>query len=285
MNNKPNFICLGVHKCGTSWLYNCLYEHPEIDIQDKIDYFYRTDRYNKGTDWYAKFFQQAAEKISGDLSPVYFFNQTQNQVESTAQRIHRHNPNVKLIVLLRNPIDRAYSHYLQDLKTGHLATHTSFSQAIEQQPKMLSWGRYKTHIQSFLQVFRKEQILFLVFDDIINRPNQTIQEVYGFLGVNKNFIPSNSTKKINPARLPKYPKIDFYKRKISNTLKKNKQGERLWWQLKQSKVLAAYYKINSKKNSKLSLSDEKKRAFLASFYKEDIEFVKNLLNRHDLTWK
>ncbi len=285
MNKNPDFICLGVHKSGTSWLYNCLYEHPEVFIQDKIDYFYREDRFKKGVTWYNEFFISKDQKISGDLSPVYLFNQTNTQQKSTAQRIYDYKPDIKLIVILRNPIERAYSHYLQDIKTGHLRAETLFNKALEKNPNILDWGMYRKHLQPFMQLFNKEQLLVLLFEDITQKPNQLLREVYEFLGVNSDFIPKSVTKKINPARVPIYQKLDFYKRKTSRLLKRYKWGERMWWQLKHSIFLKTYYKLNSKKNSALKLRENNVRTFLLSYYKDDIAYVKTLLNRQDFIWE
>jgi hypothetical protein len=159
---EPQIIVLGAHKCGTSWLFNCLYEHKEIFIKDKIDYFYVDSKKELGLQWYQNHFnqQKTSKKVKIDLSTVYFFS------EKTAEEIYKYNPNTKLIVLLRNPLERAYSHFLQEIKMGQLSKETSFETALKQNPNLLKWGNYKKYLESYFKWFPKDQIHIILHDDI-----------------------------------------------------------------------------------------------------------------------
>ena len=285
MSPPPDFICLGVHKSGTSWLYHCLFEHPEIFITDKIDYFYRADRFAKGESWYARFFKERKEKITGDLSTVYLFNQKPNQPESTAERIYKHNPNTKLIVLLRNPIDRAYAHYLQDIKIGHIPISYTFEKAIKENPNILFWGKYKTHLQRYFRYFNAGDMFFVVFEDIKNNPERVLQELYSYLEVTPDFVPKHIFKKVNVSRIPGNQKIEKYKRKLSHSLKKSKVGKKLWWQLKQKGWVSVFDALNSNKKQPTQLTNTETRNQLYQYFKEDIGFVKTVLNKPEIDWK
>ena len=280
MNKSTHFICLGAHKCGTSWLFNCLYEHPDIYVKDKIDYFYNNQRYALKEEWYSDQFLQK-KMITGELSTVYLFKDKTNSV---AKRIFEFNPKIKLLVLLRNPIDRAYAHYLQDIKIGHITSNTSFKKAIEENPNLLFWGKYKEHLETYFSYFEKEQIKILLFDDLKDNSEKLITEVYSFVGAETNFIPKSLQKKINSARIPKYSNLDVLKRKTSDLLRKSLVGEKIWWQLKHSSFAKQYYALNSSKHLALKLTNTKTRQELYSYFKEDIEYVKSLLSRNDLNW-
>ena len=279
MNSLPHFICLGAHKSGTSWLYNCLYEHPEIEIKEKIDFFYVDKKYDKGLAWYAdRFRSTSSEKKVGDLSTVYFFS------EKSAERIKAFNPNLKLVVVLRNPIDRAYSHYLQDVKVGHISRKTDFETALSTMATIKEWGTYKTHLTAYLELFPKEQLKVILFDDIQLRPADVLEDLFSFLDINPQFQSKYLEKKINSARIPKSIMADAQLRKGSKLLKKSKTGEKLWWSLKHSWLLKKYYHLNSQDDTNLQPMNPKIREELFSYYYEDIKYIEELTGRKNLNW-
>ncbi len=276
----PQIIVLGAHKCGTSWLFNCLYEHEEIFIKDKIDYFYVDSKKELGLPWYQNHFNQhkTSEKVKIDLSTVYFFS------EKTAEDIYKHNPNTKLIVLLRNPIERAYSHFLQEIKMGQFSKETSFEAALKLNPNLLKWGNYKKHLETFFKWFPKDQIHVILHDDIKNNPLQVINNVYAFANVNPHFIPNSLTKTINPSRIPKNTFLDLLKRKLSNNLRKNMVGEKIWWKLKHSWLVKKYYAFNSTKSHNFKGINKTTREKLFLYFKEDILYIQQYLQRNDINW-
>ena len=108
-----NFIGVGAQKSGTSWIYACLYEHPEICAPIKEIHFFSRPRYEKGIAWYEKQFDRCAvEKLRGEFSTSYLYT------PEAAARIHAAYPDAKIIAVLRNPIDRAYSQYRNAIKAG-----------------------------------------------------------------------------------------------------------------------------------------------------------------------
>ncbi|MFW6173882.1 MAG: sulfotransferase domain-containing protein, partial [Elusimicrobiota bacterium] len=107
---KINFVCIGASKCATTWLYECLKKHPEIYIASPKDSeetaFFRADNFSKKINGYNLFFKEEHEKkLKGNFNVGYL------QCEKVAERIASYNPEMKIIVSLRNPIERAYSHY------------------------------------------------------------------------------------------------------------------------------------------------------------------------------
>lgn len=200
----PNFIIIGVQKGGTSSLFNYLLQNPNILPGYKKEVKFFDGNHHKGLDWYRYNFPlmtQMEEPLvqTGEASPSYVFHPL------VPQRIKEALPNIKLVLLLRNPVARAYSHYQGNLRKGHEAL--SFEEAIEQEQSRLEGekeaiiadqqypmykylvysylarGRYIEQIRNWLKTFSLEQILLLRSEDLFNNPQEVYTRVLAFLGL------------------------------------------------------------------------------------------------------
>jgi len=193
----PDFIIAGAPRCGTTWLYQLLDKHPAISlahpIQPEPKFFLVDDEYQKGIRYYRKkwFSDVSADKICGEKSTNYLENSI------VAERIKKHIPDIKLIFILRNPVDRAYSNYLWSKKNGY--EQCSFARALvleaerdSQLPHQLKYARphayfsrglYAEMLQSYLRLFPKDNVLILRFEMISNDPQSLAQSLHNFLGV------------------------------------------------------------------------------------------------------
>lgn len=111
-----NFLCIETQKAGTTLLYEILRLHPEIFLpHDRRHFFDLDEHYNKGIEWYKQFFQNSEHyKIIGTITPVYlFFEYVTERIKDTL------DTDIKFLIILRNPIDRAYSHYWMSFKRGY----------------------------------------------------------------------------------------------------------------------------------------------------------------------
>ena len=122
----PDFLCVGAQKSGTSLLYRLLNQHPEIYLAKgkEIHFFNRDENYNKGIEWYSEHFAGSEDyKRVGEVTPDY------NYVPTVPGRIYKTlGKDIKLIFMLRNPVDRAYSNYWMSFRRGH--ERFSFEKAI-----------------------------------------------------------------------------------------------------------------------------------------------------------
>ena len=190
--HQVDFIAIGPGKSGTSWMYNVFLHHPEICVSSAKETLYFESYYHKGPGWYAKFFKSCdAIKLKGEVSNTYIFSQ------DAPQRIYEHNPSVKLISALRNPIDRAFSHYLFLLRNG--TTQGSFEEAIEEHPDLLWRGKYFELLQKFLQRFSRDQMFITIFEHLKEDPQQFTQELCKFLGVEMINAEDIVNKRVLPA--------------------------------------------------------------------------------------
>ena len=120
----PDFIIVGVQKGGTTSLFNDLKKHPNIKLNNNKEVHFFDRNYAKGIYWYQSWFPlKNDERITGEATPSYIF------YPNVIKRIHKHLPDIKLIVLLRDPVDRAYSHY--QMEKRKFRENLSFEEAIK----------------------------------------------------------------------------------------------------------------------------------------------------------
>lgn len=215
----PNFIVIGTQKGGTTSLYNYLIQHPCIAsaFAKEVHFFdnhTRAHNFGKGMAWYRSHFEYSLHKsynkivhqqdlITGEASPDYIFDL------HAPQRISSAVPGVKLIVLLRNPVDRAYSHYLHNVRAAYdVGRETlSFEEAIAaeesrllgerekmlQQESYFSYnymhysylarGIYTDQLKTWFNLFPREQVLVLKSEDFFAAPNIIFKQVLEFMNL------------------------------------------------------------------------------------------------------
>ena len=193
-----DFIGVGVPKSATTWLYECLLEHPDIrgpvrKIHRELNFF--NLHYTRGYAWYHKQFEFGPWKI-GEYSPSYFRD------NCVPERIYRYNPNVKLLLALRNPIDRAFSHHKHLVQRNRIPKgFYNFWDGLEQNPTYIEQGKYASLLERYLEFFDHSQIFIVLFDDICSEPIVVLRNLFSFLGVNATFQPSLIEKKTNVAHM------------------------------------------------------------------------------------
>ncbi len=186
---------IGPQKSGTTWIYRCLREHPEIACPPKDSIHYFDMFYSRGREWYASFFSDAEEgqKLL-DPTPSYI------RSPWAARRIARENPAARIIICLRNPIERAFSHYWHEKKKRKysfdfhelLSNYDLFS-------SLLETGFYAEHIERYLGHFPREQILCQRFEKMAAEPEAFLAELLRFIEVDESFKPSMLHHKVNVA--------------------------------------------------------------------------------------
>jgi Sulfotransferase domain len=177
----PDFVIIGAQKGGTSFLYYLLTRHPLVEsaARKELHFFDNLERFQNGAGWYRRCFPQSGwndgrRSITGEASPSYLFD------PPVPKRMAGVVPQARLITLLRNPIDRAYSHYQMQVKRG--AEPHTFEEAIEQRhTSYVSRGIYVNQLLRWFEFFSKEQMLILKSEDFFERPIETLKVVLNFL--------------------------------------------------------------------------------------------------------
>jgi hypothetical protein len=182
----PDFIIIGAQKCGTTAFYGLLTRHPNVEpaAVRELHYFDRLDRFEKGTEWYRRCFPRPQWKngrrsITGEKTPYYLFH------PDVPERMAEVVPRARMIVLLRNPVDRAYSQYHHDARTMQASEGTetrTFEETIEQQDSThLPRGIYVDQLLRWSEYFSKEQMLVLKSEDFFRHTTETLRLVQDFL--------------------------------------------------------------------------------------------------------
>jgi hypothetical protein len=191
----PDFIIIGAGKSGTTSLYKYLGDHPQILLPNKKELRFFDKNFTLGYDWYLAQFPTLADQsqwLTGEASPSYFF------MPHAAQRIKDFTPKIKLIVMLRNPVERSISDYYQNQKTGcnnqtlEQAIATEFQRVQQQSEVELSYrggiiaqSLYYYKLRRWLNIFPKSQVLILSSEVFFANPDKSMEQVFEFLGLTK----------------------------------------------------------------------------------------------------
>lgn len=183
---------MGVQKCATTWLHRILEEHPDIGVPSRkeIDFFSR--HYDHGYAWYERWFEQCRQAAVGEVSPSYFYE------PAVPGRVARFVPDVKIVAIFRDPVERTLSNHRHEVRVGHMAgPDLSLETGLENNPTYVDQGRYATHLRRWLDCFPESQILTVLMDDIREDPAAVAARVYGFLNVDPAYRPGSLEQQPN----------------------------------------------------------------------------------------
>jgi hypothetical protein len=176
VSRLPNFLYVGPDKAGSSWLHEMLLKHPDVYLSPAKDLYYFDRYYDRGTAWYSSQFRDAREeKVVGEVCQDYLFH------PEAAERIHATLGPVRVMVSLRDPVERAWSSYLYMRKHG--IGPDTFGEALRSRPELLEHGRYATALDRYLQRFPRELVHVALFDDLSRDPQAFLDSVTCFLGI------------------------------------------------------------------------------------------------------
>ncbi|QEC68562.1 sulfotransferase domain-containing protein [Panacibacter ginsenosidivorans] len=268
MNNQLDFLVIGTQKGATTWLYECLKEHPQICLpadKKEIEYIGGKIFQEKGTDWYFSLVEHAKQnQLKGDVSVEYMWD------PSSPSLVKELLPDVKLIASLRNPADRAISAYYWYLRKNLLPSDKNILETFQylktcylegrrdvQGVDIIERGMYHTQLARYTALFQPQQILVLLYEEIKEQPGKVLEQIYNFLNIDKNFV---------PVAINERPKQNSYSKWLV-------AFERI---APKSKIIAAVSnklnQLTSSPKTKQELSPEKKAAYslLAELFENSV---------------
>lgn len=279
-----NFIGIGGQKCASTWIYDILADHPEVLLSraKELDFF--SNFWDRGFNWYEHQFDtdKATSAIAvGEISPSYL-----SDTDAPA-RAARYNPDMRVILTLRKPIDRAYSNHKHNIRQGFvLGEDLSFEKALAENPTYIEHGLYGKHLENWLRHFPKNQIQVIFFEDIVTDPEAVAKSVYRFLEVSESFISENLRTKSNESVAVANVKMALFVDGIRNRVRASRLFSWAWDLLHMLGIRAAYRAINMRNvNSAIPKMLPESRRYLASVYRPDIELLESIVDRSLTSWK
>lgn len=184
----PNFLVIGAMKAGTTSLFRYLEPHPQIFMPrlKELDFFIAEGNWGRGIDWYRHQFRQAGEGsiAIGEASPTY---SKYPQFDGVPERIALALPRVRLIYVVRDPVERIRSHYSHRVLVG--SESNPIDVAVVEDPSYLDCSRYALQIGRYMDWFDREQLLIVRSEDLRSCRTQTLRRVHRFLGVDPDVLP------------------------------------------------------------------------------------------------
>lgn len=181
MSRLPDFVILGAMKCGTSTLHDQLAVQPGVFMSDpkEPNFFSDDDVYARGLDWYRALFAAAAPgDVCGESSTHYTKLPTHPHA---APRLRAALPDVRLIYLMRHPLDRLVSHYVHEWTENRV--RGSIDRAAERHPGLVDYGLYARQLEPYLDAYGPDRILPLFLERMNRQPQETLERVGRFLGL------------------------------------------------------------------------------------------------------
>lgn len=295
---KVDFIGIGAPKCGSTWLFYALGQHPKICLSEPKEIrFFDRENYpdpkashrgnrpvcdsenTKNLASYARHYKHCpAGSIKGEFTVRYLFD------DNAPSNIHRHFPNVKLLACLRNPVDSLYSSFWGRSQYSLVDKNATFEQAIERDSRYLRKGYYAKHLKRYLEYFKREQIKIVLFDDIVENPEKIIRDVFEFLELDSiadldlGRIPKNSAKK---SRLPFSPEPVM--RKFASFLVERDQAA-LLHRMRELGLKKLLLELTTVEHPRQPI-DPQTRDRLRRLFHDDICELEILLDRDLTAWK
>jgi len=287
MEKWPNFFIVGADKAGTSSLYSYLYQIPEVFMSriKEPNYFsintiadnhpLKPIRDKKN---YLNLFKNVKdEKIIGEASPSYLSD------PDAPKLIYQVSPDAKILISLRDPVERVYSHYLMlkrlgsKISTFHNQIEISLNEKKNKKEDkiLLENGLYFQHVKRYLSIFRKEQVKIIIFEDFVKDTKSTLKEILNFLNL------KNELHDFKPEVYNKYGEVRGpLSQKILQNMTLRRISE-MFISPSKRRILKEKFILKEKIKPELEEND---RMLLVNYYNEDVKKIKNLLRR-ELPWK
>lgn len=301
---RPNFFVVGAPRCGTTALYAYLSEHPNVFLPKVKELHYFASDFPdlhkimfKSVDDYLKVFEKSGEQhlAVGEISPLYIYS------DIALEKIKEFDPSARIILILRNPVDFIQSvHQLNmsllredepDLAKAwelqHLRRQGKMIPKSCRETKLIFYGElglFGKHVKKVLDIFSREQVLVVLFDDFVADPKAVYESILAFLGV-----PSDDRKKFPPVNANYEHRSKLLARIIHPPQSVYKLVMRLisifgvGFMNKVNVIYSKVERLNARRTPRQAI-DPALRAKLQSHFREDIQRLAALIQRDLSAW-
>jgi hypothetical protein len=225
----PDFLIIGEMRCGTTTLWEMMDQHPLTGFPFEKELHFFDRRASAGLDWYGSHFNDISKALkAGEATPDYLY------CSGVCERIKAVLPNVKLIVILRDPTERAWSHYWHNVRRGR--EPLSFAAALEQEAKRMkhqddvgrahfayvSRGHYIRRLHHYEQVFGRDQLCIVFLEDLVSDPIWEVGRALKHVGLDPvDGIPSAAAPQRNRADYPRWPRLSAITSRLMREVRGN----------------------------------------------------------------
>lgn len=281
----PTFVGIGGRKCASTWLAECLRRHPDIYMTSPKEIRYFDLNLERGFQWYLDFFKKAdGAKASGEFTAGYL-------TDADPARIKAELGAVRIVVSLRDPASRFFSHYRHQLRrVGDRALPRrrfadlnldTLHAAADLFPGLLLNGRYFAPLQGYMDTFGAENLHIVLKDEVDSEPLAALRGVYRFLGVDDSFVPPTLHARLRAGYVQRYEPLEALRRYAVRHIRRYAP-----WGIEpisRSWLMRLYHRVNRPPRD-ISIAPGVAE-WLRDYYAEDVGRLEGLIGRDLSDWK
>jgi hypothetical protein len=276
MKTLPTFLIVGPPRTGTTWMYNCLYHHPDLFLPPVKQLHFFDKHFKKGVEWYRSRFDISSEKAVGEATPDYFCR------ELYARRIFDTLPGVKLVIIYRDPVERAFSHYKIRARRG-IYKGKSFPDVLDHDEFLGNNSLYGENLSHFLKFFPSEAFLIIDYIAMSKFPCDALNRVCEFLGVSSVKVADSILQRRFAKSLGSADKVWLEKLMTGTqrTLSRFKPGRVMIEALKSRGIIKRIKTANTTSTPVLS---DKEYAAVKRNFESDNQLFRNQIKEHHIDY-
>ena len=294
----PNLVIIGAQKSATTFIHVCLSEHPDVYIPSAETPFFESPDYEQHSiASLESLFEGRSEKIRGIKRPAYLCK------DEVPDRLKEHLPDAKLIVVLRNPIERAVSAYFHNINCGFLPVigiEEGFRQLMDDKfrieykrsSEVIEFGLYYKHLMQYKYAFESKNILVLLYEDIRDHKIETYHKICRFLDISAGFLPKAINSRYQEV-IYNLDRLKFVRLRNRFLFDYDVSGNRL--HIKHGSNLSTVIGLSVSLIDRLFLSriianktpvlSDDLRRYIFDLYRDDIRSLQTLIDRRLDSWE
>jgi Sulfotransferase domain len=275
----PNFLVIGAQRAGTSLLHTILAAHPEVCVPSERKEIQFFDRYfERGPSWYQDYFPPAGDaaryRAIGEATAGYLAH------PDVPARVHALIPDCRLVAVLRNPVERAFSWYQYARRSRNEGR--DLETFLEADPAVLDGGLYGRHLQRWFDHFPRASVKVMIYEELVQEPARELGGLAGFLGLERSWDDPAGlmARKVNTSEIPRFRAGFAAARRFGSYLMQRDVN----WPTRIAKRLGVRQWFGTAARGPRSGLPPATRARLAAFYEHDVARLALLLQRDLDVW-